>query len=88
MAEIGVRPQPGAETSCLSCGRCVNSCPFGLNPTRLYKLIDHLQYQTAMAEGLMDCKECGVCSYVCPAGIPLTQGLKLGKLVARRKKAG
>ncbi len=79
---------PGGETSCLSCGRCVTHCPFGLNPTRLYKLIDHLQYQTALSEGLMDCKECGVCSYVCPAGIPLTQGLKLGKLVSRRKKAG
>ncbi len=79
---------PGAETSCLSCGRCVTHCPFGLNPTRLYKLIDHLQYQAALSEGLMDCKECGVCSYVCPAGIPLTQGLKLGKLVSRRKKAG
>jgi electron transport complex protein RnfC len=79
---------PGAETSCLSCGRCVTHCPFGLNPTRLYKLIDHLEYQTALAEGLMDCKECGVCSYVCPASIPLTQGLKLGKLVSRRKKAG
>ncbi len=78
----------GAETSCLSCGRCVTSCPFGLNPTRLYKLIDHLQVQVAMAEGLMDCKECGICSYVCPAGIPLTQGLKLGKLVSRRKRAG
>ena len=79
---------PGEQTTCLSCGRCVTHCPFGLNPTRLYKLIDHLQYDAAMAEGLMDCKECGVCSYVCPAGIPLTQGLKLGKLVSRRKKAG
>jgi electron transport complex protein RnfC len=79
---------PGPQTSCLSCGRCVTSCPFGLNPTRLYKLIDHLQYQAALDEGLMDCKECGVCSYVCPAGIPLTQGLKLGKLVSRKKKAG
>lgn len=78
----------GAETACLSCGRCVTACPFGLNPTRLYKLIDHLQHSTAMAEGLMDCKECGVCSYVCPACIPLTQGLKLGKLVSRAKKAG
>ncbi len=78
----------GRQTNCLSCGRCVTACPFGLNPTRLYKLIDHLQYETAMAEGLMDCKECGVCSYICPAGIPLTQGLKLGKLVSRRKKAG
>jgi len=74
------------ETSCLRCGQCVSACPFGLNPTRLYKLIDHKQYETALAEGLMDCKECGCCAYLCPARIPLVQGLKLGKLLSRKKK--
>ena len=76
-------------TSCIRCGRCVASCPFGLNATRLYKLIDHQEVQAALDGGLMDCKECGCCSYVCPAGIPLAQGLKLGKLLSRmKKKAG
>jgi electron transport complex protein RnfC len=81
--EVGAGPQ----TSCLSCGNCIASCPFGLNPTRLYKLIDHGEYDAAMQEDLMDCKECGCCAYSCPARIPLVQGLKLGKLISRKKKA-
>jgi electron transport complex protein RnfC len=77
------RPVP--ETPCIGCGRCVASCAFGLSATTLYKWIEHREYQEAMAAGLMDCKECGCCSYVCPAHIPLVQGMKLGKLMARRK---
>jgi len=75
------------ETNCLSCGRCLRACPMGLQPVNLYKYIDHLRYEDALAEGLMDCKECGCCSYVCPAHIPLVQGMKLGKLMTRKKKA-
>ncbi|MBN2051016.1 MAG: electron transport complex subunit RsxC [Spirochaetales bacterium] len=74
-------------TACLQCGRCVQVCPMGLHPTRLYKWIDHLDYEAAAAEGLMDCKECGSCAYSCPARIPLVQGMKLGKLMIRKKKA-
>ena len=75
------------ETPCISCGRCVEACPFGLSPTVLYKWIDHGEYQEALAAGLMDCKECGCCGYVCPARIPLVQGMKLGKFMSRKKKA-
>ncbi len=73
-------------TACLQCGRCIGVCPMGLNPTRLFKLIDHMEYGSAMAEGLMDCKECGCCGYECPAHIPLIQGMKLGKVMARKQK--
>ena len=75
------------ETNCLSCGRCLRACPLGLQPVDLYKYIDHLRYADALASGLMDCKECGCCSYVCPAHIPLVQGMKLGKIMTRKKKA-
>jgi electron transport complex protein RnfC len=77
--------KPVLETPCIGCGRCVASCPFGLSATTLYKWIEHREYKEAMAAGLMDCKECGCCAYVCPAHIPLVQGMKLGKLMARRK---
>lgn len=76
----------GRETPCISCGRCIVACPWGLSPTELYKWIDHQEYGQAMTEGLMDCKECGCCGYVCPARIPLVQGMKLGKLMGRTRK--
>lgn len=72
-----------AQTQCIQCGRCVKACPMGLNPTKLYKLIDHQQYSVALDEGLLDCKECGCCAFCCPAHIPLVQGMKLGKRVSR-----
>ena len=73
-------------TPCLSCGKCITACPMGLNPTRLFKWIDHLEYDNAKFEGLMDCKECGCCSYTCPACIPLVHGMKLGKRMTSKKK--
>ncbi len=75
-----------ARTPCISCGRCIESCPMGLNPTTLFKLIDHGEYDEASDIGLMDCKECGSCGFVCPARIPLIQGMRLGKRMLRNKK--
>ncbi|MDY7028492.1 MAG: electron transport complex subunit RsxC [Spirochaetota bacterium] len=73
-------------TNCISCGRCIQVCPMGLNPTTLFKKVDHLAYDEAVDLGLNDCRECGSCGYVCPAHIPLVQGIKLGKRMARKKK--
>ncbi|ORC34430.1 electron transport complex subunit RsxC [Marispirochaeta aestuarii] len=75
------------ETACISCGRCVAACPMGLNPSRLFKFLDHQEYEEAMAIGLLDCKECGCCGFSCPAHIPLVQGMKGGKYELRRRKA-
>ncbi len=75
-----------AQTACISCGRCIAACPMGLNPTTLFKYIDHSDYVSAEEIGLMDCKECGSCGYVCLAGIPLIQGMRLGKRMLRTKK--
>ncbi|MDC7227470.1 MAG: electron transport complex subunit RsxC [Spirochaetales bacterium] len=76
----------GSRTACLSCGRCVSVCPMGLNPTKMFKFVDHDDYDSAMQNNLMDCKECGCCAYACPANIPLVQGMRLGKKMARKKK--
>jgi len=78
-----------AQTACISCGRCIAACPMGLNPTTLFKYIDHSDYESAENIGLMDCKECGSCGYVCLARIPLIQGFRLGKrmLITKKVKA-
>ena len=78
----------GRRSNCLNCGRCIESCPMGLNPTRLFKWVDHGEYDLAMDEGLLDCQECGCCGYGCPARIPLVQGMRIGRRFGKKRKAG
>ena len=74
----------GKRTHCISCGRCVAACPMGLQPTKLYRLIENKRYEDAMKMNLMDCKECGCCAFSCPAHLPLVQGMKIGKKLGRK----
>ena len=71
--------RPPRETACIRCGSCIEVCPWGLNPTRLYKLIRMGDDGQAAAEGLSRCTECGCCSYACPSRIPLSSILGQGK---------
>ena len=66
----------GTVRPCIECGRCMEVCPIGLNPTRLTRLVDAGEPGRAVAEGLLDCTECGLCSYICPSRIPLVDKLK------------
>ncbi|MDO4739837.1 MAG: electron transport complex subunit RsxC [Eubacteriales bacterium] len=76
------------ESPCLRCGRCVDTCPIGLNPYRLKDLCESHKFEQARQEHLMDCILCGSCSYTCPARRMLTANFKIGKemiqLAARR----
>jgi len=71
------RPQ---EYSCIRCGRCVEACPYFLNPARFARLAKSRMYE-AMAESynVMDCVECGCCTYSCPSGIPIVQHIRTAK---------
>lgn len=73
-------------STCLQCGRCVQSCPMGLNPSYIYKLIDHSEYEEAQEQGLLDCVECGSCAFECPAHLYLVQQYRAGKTIVRRSK--
>lgn len=67
---------------CIKCGKCIESCPMGLNPSTLGMLAAKRQF-AAMAETyrLGACFECGCCTYVCPANIPLVQQFRMAKQV-------
>lgn len=75
--------QPNA---CIRCGKCVDSCPQGLEPFALSEHIRNTEYQEAKKMHLLDCMECGCCAYICPARIPLLDYFKLGKYEIRKKK--
>lgn len=77
---------PVKQQPCVSCAKCVQACPMGLMPNRMFKAISYAEYDSAMKIGLMDCKECGCCSFECPSHIPLVQGFKLGKKMGRKTK--
>ncbi|MEW6653803.1 MAG: electron transport complex subunit RsxC, partial [Bacteroidota bacterium] len=67
------------ETPCLRCGKCVESCPLNLIPTKLARLTQLEKLEDAEQLGITVCMECGTCTYECPANIPLVQWIRLGK---------
>ena len=69
-----IADQPAkAETACIHCDRCNDTCPVDLPAHSLYQLIQACNMDAAIGEGLPDCILCGSCDAVCPSHIPLTQ---------------
>lgn len=66
----------GRVRPCLRCGRCLDACPWGLHPVRLYELAGSAAVAQAMREGLGECTGCGCCSYACPSRLPLAADLR------------
>lgn len=67
----------GKESPCIRCGRCIDACPMGLNPSMLSILGQHGLFEEAKEDyNLLDCVECGSCVYGCPAKRNIVQYIK------------
>ena len=68
------------ESPCIRCGKCVEVCPMGLNPSMLSILGEKGFCIEAKEDyALLDCIECGSCVYVCPAKRNIVQYVKYSK---------
>ena len=67
------------EYPCIKCGRCVEVCPYFLNPSRLARLSRSRMFDEMKRYSVMDCVECGCCTFTCPSGIPIVQLIRTGK---------
>ncbi|MEP9411230.1 MAG: electron transport complex subunit RsxC [Candidatus Brocadia sp.] len=72
--------------ACIRCGRCVDSCPYGLNPSELSILCEAKEFELALENNVMECKECGCCSYICPAKRPIVHSIKFAKAEIAKQK--
>ena len=75
-------------TACIKCGKCTNSCPFGINPAAIAKAYNNKDVELIEKLGADTCMLCGCCAYVCPAKRPLvgTNNLAKAMLMADRAK--
>ncbi|MBI4211858.1 MAG: electron transport complex subunit RsxC [Deltaproteobacteria bacterium] len=72
---------------CISCGRCLDVCPLGLEPNQISLYTEAGLALETLPFGTRDCFECGSCAYVCPAKRPLTQFIQIAKSALMRKTA-
>ena len=66
-------------TACIRCGACINTCPFGLNPTKVQRAYQRKDIETLKKLSVDTCMLCGCCSFTCPANRPLVQTNSLAK---------
>ena len=70
----------GKEYACIRCGRCLEACPYFLNPSRLARLGKGRRFEEMRDDyQVMDCVECGACTYACPSNIPIVQHIRTAK---------
>jgi electron transport complex protein RnfC len=67
------------EYACIRCGRCVEACPYFLNPSRLARLSKARMFDEMKDYHVFDCVECGCCTFACPSNIPIVQLIRTAK---------
>ena len=75
-----------AEYPCIRCGRCVEACPYFLNPSKLARLSRAHLYDELKQAHVSECVECGSCTYSCPSGIPIVQLIRSAKSSIRHAR--
>jgi electron transport complex protein RnfC len=68
-----------AKAPCIRCGRCLQICPMGLNPSAIAQAVEKGRFDLAREYNVLDCIECGICSYVCPGNRNVVPLVKLAK---------
>ncbi|MBN3038904.1 MAG: electron transport complex subunit RsxC [Candidatus Omnitrophica bacterium] len=74
---------PRPSHPCIRCGRCIQVCPMGLNPSQIAKAIEKGRFDLAEEYNVMDCVECGACSYICPGNSNIVSLVKLAKHIIK-----
>jgi len=74
------------EYPCIRCGRCLEACPYFLNPSRLARLSKARMFDEMKAYHVFDCVECGCCTFACPSNIPIVQLIRTAKDDLRTRK--
>jgi len=74
--------------NCMNCGRCVDTCPEKLIPSRLAKFGEKGLMEEFESWHGLECIECGSCSYVCPSRRHVAQYIKTMKkqVLAEKRK--
>ena len=76
------------ESACLHCGKCIDVCPMGLNPSALSILGEKEYIDEALNEQkVLNCIECGCCSYICPSKRKIVQYIKYTKKLLSNRAA-
>lgn len=72
---------------CIKCGKCINVCPFGINPPELERALREHDIDRMIKFGVEACMECGCCAFVCPSNRPHVQNHRLLKAELRAERA-
>jgi electron transport complex protein RnfC len=78
------------EYPCIRCGRCLEACPYFLNPSRFARLSRARKFDEMKDLNVFDCVECGCCTFACPSNIPIVQLIRTAKddLTHRKEPTG
>jgi electron transport complex protein RnfC len=69
--------RPYANDPCISCGRCVDICPMGLQPQLFGRNAEFGFFDRNRALDVDRCIRCGLCAWACVSGRPLVQWIEL-----------